>query len=43
MGRALRELGWRRDEMAAAREASKRWFTRLAGGELATRVRTWGW
>ncbi|MDA1267341.1 MAG: hypothetical protein O2816_19845, partial [Planctomycetota bacterium] len=39
--RIVRELGWRRGEMAAAREASKRWFTRLAGGELATRIQGW--
>lgn len=39
--RLARELEWRREEMAAARAASQRLFTRLVGGGLVDRVRTW--
>ncbi|MEE8469691.1 MAG: hypothetical protein V3T22_14615, partial [Planctomycetota bacterium] len=39
--RVVKELAWRRDEMAQARRASETLFARLAGGGLAQRARTW--
>ncbi|MEM9381573.1 MAG: glycosyltransferase [Planctomycetota bacterium] len=48
LGRTLRalerlttELEWRRDEMAAARQASESLRARLAGGALTARVQSW--
>jgi len=39
--RLVSELAWRRGEMDAARIAATNLFTRFAGGELATRARSW--
>lgn len=39
--RLTTELEWRRDEMAAARQASESLRARLAGGPLTSRVQSW--
>lgn len=39
--RLAEELTWRREEMAEARRASQTLFARVAGGELASRARSW--
>lgn len=41
VARLVSELAWRRGEMDAARRAATGLFTRVAGGELATRARSW--
>ncbi|MEZ6017993.1 MAG: glycosyltransferase [Planctomycetota bacterium] len=41
LGRLVAELRWRRGEMDAARTAASSLITRLAGGNLASRARSW--